>query len=81
MSDSKQHWANLGTIMDTAPVTLSEMYCIFHDAIVKHYQETGQTITYTYINVVEAYVDWLMWWRECVLARLNDQPLPSFPEK
>ncbi|KDN60195.1 hypothetical protein CSUB01_06992 [Colletotrichum sublineola] len=64
--------------MDTAPVTLSDMYGIFHDAVARHYQETGESaysqpmaslfpyrhtcnaVTYTYINVVRAYVDWLM---------------------
>ncbi|KAK1586087.1 uncharacterized protein LY79DRAFT_670533 [Colletotrichum navitas] len=79
MSDSKKHWSNLGIIMETAPVTLSDMYGMFHDAVAKHYRETGEIVAYTYINVVKAYVDWLMWWRACVFARLNNQPLPTFP--
>ncbi|KAK1991369.1 hypothetical protein LX36DRAFT_646487 [Colletotrichum falcatum] len=80
MSDGKQHGFSLGTIMDTALVTLSDMYDMFRDAVSKHFQETGETVTYTYTNVVKAYVDWLFWWRECVVARLNGRPLPSFPE-
>ncbi|GKT63138.1 hypothetical protein ColTof3_10477 [Colletotrichum tofieldiae] len=80
MASSQHLWDNVGLIMNTAPVTLSDMYAIFHDAVAEHYQETGEVIAYTYVNVIEAYVDWLMWWRECVLARLNGLPLPPFPE-
>ncbi|GKT40472.1 uncharacterized protein ColSpa_00653 [Colletotrichum spaethianum] len=60
MSGDNDLWNNVGSIMDTAPVTLSDMYGMFHDAVTKHCQETGEIITYTYVNVIKAYVDWLM---------------------